>query len=77
MKIKSNRQGECPICNGHNIMHEHIDYGDGDYVYYPWKCEDCSAQGEEWYKLEFVGHNLYNEQGDLIVIEDNMIEEVE
>lgn len=33
---------------------------------YPYKCEDCGQEGEEWYRLEFVGHNVITEDGDII-----------
>lgn len=73
MKVKSNKQGQCPICNGHNLEYECIQL-EGDMMYYPWKCEDCSQEGEEWYNLSFAGHNLCDEYGTATVIEDHMIE---
>ena len=33
---------------------------------YLYKCEDCGQEGEEWYRLEFVGHNVITEDGDII-----------
>lgn len=62
MKAISNEQGLCPICNSENLSYDTIELID-DMLYYPWKCEDCSAQGEEWYKLNFSGHNIIDEDG--------------
>lgn len=78
MKVKSNKNGQCPICNGCNLNYnpnyEQIE-PEGDVICYPWVCEDCSAQGEEWYSLNFIGHNVLDEDGVSIEIEDDMIEE--
>lgn len=75
MKVKSNDIGKCPFCNNEGTL----DYGaiqfEGEMCYFPWKCLDCKHEGEEWYTMAFVGHNVVNENGDNIEIEDNMIEE--
>lgn len=76
MKVKSNEMGTCPMCNGCNL-----DYGCADFVedmvYYPWTCADCRAEGEEWYKLDFVGHNVIMENCDCVEITEDMIESEE
>lgn len=63
MKYLSNEQGKCPYCN-----HEDLEYGaaefEGDMLYYPWTCEHCGRTGEEWYDLNFVGHN--DDEGNII-----------
>lgn len=68
MKIKSNEQGICPLCKS-----EKLEYGalnlEGDMAYFKWECEECGARGEEWYEMNFAGHNVENENGDLIEIE--------
>ena len=73
MKVKSNENGQCPMCNGYNL-----EYGcmqvEENMVYYPWECLDCSQEGEEWYSLDFVGHNVLDEDGTSIEIQDDMIE---
>lgn len=74
MKVKSNKQGQCPMCNGANLNYGSIELH-SDMMYYPWKCEDCSHEGEEWYSLTFAGHNIIDEDGVSIEIEDDMIEE--
>lgn len=73
MKVKSNEIGRCPICNGHNLKYESIE-PEGDVICYPWECEDCSAQGEEWYSVNFIGHNVIDEDGTSIEIQEDMIE---
>lgn len=78
MKVKSNKVGVCPFCN-----HEgELEYGcvsneDDNMCYYKWRCLNCNHEGEEWYYLEFVGHNVFDENGNCIEIEDKMIEKGE
>lgn len=76
MKVKSNKSGQCPKCNGHNLRYEAVE-PEGDVIYYPWVCEDCSTQGEEWYSLNFIGHNIIDTDGVSVEIEDDMIESEE
>lgn len=61
----TNRQGECPKCHGYNLDYKAVRY-EGSMCYYPYECEDCGQEGQEWYSMEFSGHNVYNEDGDLI-----------
>ena len=60
-----NQQGYCPRCNSLNL-----DYGTADFldtmVYFPWECKDCGLHGEEWYSLDFAGHNVFDEEGNSI-----------
>ena len=60
-----NEQGVCPKCGGGNLNYQPMKYEDS-MCYYPYKCEDCGQEGEEWYRLEFVGHNVITEDGDVI-----------
>lgn len=60
-----NRQGECPKCGSLNLDYQAIKY-EGEMCYYPYKCEDCGQEGEEWYRLEFNGHNVITDDGDII-----------
>ena len=63
-----NVQGWCPICK-----EECLDYGEvvfeGESCYFPWKCDECGLEGREWYSLSFVGHSVYDENGNDIEIE--------
>ena len=65
-KDLTNEQNICPKCKGSNLQYQAIEVMDDMMAYYPWKCEDCGLQGEEWYKLEFQGHNVYDEEGNII-----------
>lgn len=60
-KYISNIAGECPVCGSHNLS-----WGDcentGEYIYYDWECDDCHAEGREWYKLLFDGHSVLIEE---------------
>lgn len=73
MKVKSNTVNVCPFCNGENLSYGTIELH-GEMMYYPWKCEDCSHEGEEWYDVIFAGHNVIDEDGVSIEIESHMIE---
>ena len=62
----TNRQGECPRCHSYNLEYQAIEIEGDGMCYYPYKCEDCGQEGEEWYSMEFSGHNVYTEDGDMI-----------
>lgn len=34
--------------------------------YYPYKCEECGQEGEERYRLDFQGHNVITDDGEII-----------
>lgn len=61
----TNEEGHCPKCGEANL-----DYGslelEGNMCYYPYKCDSCGQEGEEWYSMSFAGHNVYDENGELI-----------
>ena len=50
-------QGTCPYCGSGNIDYQPCEDRD-DMVYYHATCCDCKRDFEEWYRLEFVGHNV-------------------
>lgn len=58
MEFKSNWLGRCPFCDSDNLDYESIRL-EGDCCYFPWMCKDCGNRGEEWYNLDFTGHNVY------------------
>lgn len=64
-EYKSNEQGKCPKCNGMNLDYQPVDFED-NMLYFRWKCEDCGQEGEEWYRMDFQGHNVYDEEGNII-----------
>ena len=45
-------QGQCPNCNGGNLIYSTLKV-EGESMCYPFVCEDCKAEGKEWYILEF------------------------
>lgn len=77
MKVKSNSSGKCPFCDSYNLEYGCVEFEDFDMAYFPWTCKNCKRQGEEWNKLQFIGHNVIDKNGNSIEIEDNMIEGVE
>lgn len=74
MKVKGNDRGYCPFCGGDNLEYGTVRF-EGDMCYFPWQCPNCKHEGEEWYSLNFIGHNVIDKNGDNIEIEDSMIEE--
>lgn len=60
-----NEQGICPKCGGDRLNYQPIRCTD-DMCFYAYKCKKCGQCGEEWYRLEFVGHNVITEDGDVI-----------
>lgn len=68
MKL-SNELGKCPYCGS-----EELDYGAmepaDEMIYYPWTCSHCGKQGEEWYSMKFIGHNVENESGNMEEVEE-------
>lgn len=52
-EIKGEISGKCPKCNSGNL-----NYGDsgeeGESYYYEFTCDDCGAEGKEWYFMEYV-----------------------
>lgn len=58
------RQWTCPCCGSHNL-----DYGcfelEGEWGFFPRTCENCWAEGDEWYSLNFDEHIIVS-QWDLV-----------
>ena len=73
MKVKSNDLGLCPFCNSYELDYDGMQMLD-DMLYYPYTCAKCGHHGEEWYKLEFAGHNVLDEYDDWVEIKPEMIE---
>lgn len=66
VKDYKNEMGYCPKCKEQNLEYGAIEL-EGDYgAYFPYKCNNCGLEGEEWYSMEFVGHNIYDENGEVI-----------
>lgn len=74
MKIKSNNGGYCPFCGEDNLNYEAVRF-EGKMCYFAWKCLNCKHEGEEWYSLKFIGHNVIDENGNNIELDKSMIEE--
>lgn len=74
MRIKSNQAGVCPICGNGYLNYGSIEL-EGEMAYFPWTCKICKYQGEEWYSMNFNGHNVIGNDNNCIEIEDDIIEE--
>ena len=53
--FKSNKVGECPVCGEQDLDYQELQPED-NMVCYPWHCDNCGAEGNEWYDLTFTGH---------------------
>ena len=60
-----NEQGYCPKCGNYNLDYQAAKFED-TMVVFPYTCEDCGQEGEEWYSLDFAGHNVYADNGEMI-----------
>lgn len=49
------QQWVCPICGSMNLSYEDVEFYD-DQCFFPRRCKDCEAEGEERYSLEFIWH---------------------
>lgn len=61
-KMKSNKQGHCPHCDSNNLEYGALEF-EREMFYFPFECKECGQIGEEWYYMEFSGHNVVNEEG--------------
>lgn len=68
MKYKSNEQGKCPYCNSLELEYGVAEFQHDELVFYPWKCKHCGRTGEEWYELNFIGHN--DDEGNIIELKE-------
>ena len=77
IKFKSNEQGKCPLCNSMNLSYDtmEIDDGLGNSCYYPWHCDDCGADGKEWYYVDFSEIIANTSDGDVTGSEEGVCPE--
>lgn len=64
-KTYINKCGVCPRCGNEDLEYGSIKLED-NMCYFPYECKSCGLEGEEWYSMQFAGHNIYNENGDCI-----------
>lgn len=60
-----NEQGRCPKCGEFSLDYGSVEFRD-NMCYFPYKCSNCKQEGEEWYSLDFQGHNIYTEDGEVV-----------
>lgn len=58
-------EGRCPYCGETNIDYDPIKFVDEQMAYYPATCTSCKRKFEEWYEMNYIGHNC----GDNLDIE--------
>ena len=69
MKFKSNEMGHCPYCYSNYLDYGSVEFED-NMCYFPWQCYSCGKTGEEWYSMEFAGHNINTEDGNIEITND-------
>lgn len=60
-----NSIGVCANCKEHNLDYGAIEL-EGENAYFPYKCNNCGLEGKEWYYMDFIGHSIYDENGEVI-----------
>ena len=60
-KFVSNKCGVCPVCGKYILNWGNSDISD-NYIGYEYVCDNCGAEGTEYYKLVFDGHEVYNKK---------------
>ena len=53
--MANSEAGKCPKCGSENLNYGSLVI-EGEGLKYPYDCEDCKFEGEEWYDLEFSAH---------------------
>ncbi len=67
MKEKINEMGVCPFCGSDGTLdYDCVNNEGDDMCYYKWKCMNCGNEGEEWYELRFIGHNIIDNNGEIV-----------
>lgn len=54
---KGIEQGKCPTCGSGDLNYGVLEPVD-EMIYYPFTCENCGEEGQEFYSMDFIGHNL-------------------
>lgn len=47
--------GKCPKCGSENLNYGSVEI-ESESLMYPYDCEDCKFEGQEWYNIEFSTH---------------------
>ena len=53
----------CPICNSNNTTELHSGFEDMC-AYSHMRCEDCGAEWDDNFSVEYCGYNIHTEDGD-------------
>lgn len=54
------RQWICPCCWSDYLDYGSVDFYD-DQCGFPRECTNCKAEWKEWYSMEFIEHEIYEE----------------
>jgi endogenous inhibitor of DNA gyrase (YacG/DUF329 family) len=53
MNKEKNCKGKCPFCGSEDLEYGVLEIQD-ELLYYPFTCNDCDKEGEEWYDMEYA-----------------------
>ena len=56
----------CPVCNSNNTTETSNGFEDLC-AYSHMRCEDCGAEWEDNFSVEYCGYNIHTEDGDTII----------
>jgi hypothetical protein len=54
-KVKYIEQGYCPSCGVSDLNYDAVNI-EGESLCYPFTCNACKFEGEEWYNIEFTSY---------------------
>ena len=55
------KSGYCPFCDARLIEYGAIELDD-NCLYYPFTCDECGAEGKEWYDIEYTESEAWKEE---------------
>jgi hypothetical protein len=58
------KQNSCPNCGSNDLAYNGSDF-DGEFVTYPYVCNQCDIEGAEYFSLKFEGHNIEIEEEEI------------
>lgn len=52
--------GSCAYCGSEELTYGAIEFSDGNMIYYPFTCDECGAEGKEWYEMTYSCTEMVN-----------------
>ena len=51
--MEAKNKGKCPNCNSEDLDYDAVEL-EGESLFYPFVCNNCKANGQEWYNLKYI-----------------------